>query len=314
MHPAYSVIIFTTASGAGYGLLFWLSLTHALGLLPQNRWLAFVSLALALALITTGLLASTLHLGHPERALGAFSQWRSSWLSREGVAAVATYIPAGLLALIWLIDAEITAILTVLLALLAAMGAIVTVYCTGMIYASLRTIRQWHLGLVPLVYLALAAATGALLLTGLCAVFGYNLVWPGVIALLSLALAAALKLAYWRRIDATVGQYTVEMATGLGQFGAVRPLDPPHTRPNFVMREMGYSIARKHAKRLRIIALTALFAVPALLLLLGLTSGWVTLFSLLAVLISAVGIVLERWLFFAEAEHVSQLYYGAQRA
>ena len=312
MHPAYSVIVFTTASGAGYGLLFWLSLAYTLGVLPQDRWLAFISMIIALILITAGLLASTFHLGHPERALGAFSQWRSSWLSREGIAAVATYVPSSLLALFWLLGIETG--IAVFLALLAAMGAATTVYCTSMIYASLRTIRQWHLWLVPLVYLALAASTGALLLTGLLALFGDIAAWPGVLALTSLAVAGVLKLAYWHRIDTDHGQYTVEMATGLGRFGTVRPLDLPHTQPNFVMREMGYAIARKHAKRLRRGVFVTLFALPAMLLVLGLMGHWVAVLTLLAIITSALGIVIERWLFFAEAEHVSQLYYGVRCA
>jgi len=312
VHPAYSVIIFTTTSGAGYGLLFWLALAHAMSALPQDRWFAFSSLAVALALITIGLIASTRHLGHPERAIGAFSQWRSSWLSREGVAAVVTYIPSGLLALIWLFKIETAA--TVPLALLAAVGAAATVYCTGMIYASLRTIRQWYMGLVPLVYLALAGATGALLLTGLLAIFADTPTWSGMLALASLAIAAALKLVYWQRIDVDSGQYTIEMATGLGRFGSVRSLEPPHSRPNFVMREMGYVVARKHATRLRRIVLLALFAIPAILLVLGLATGWTAVFVTLAILASVIGVVTERWLFFAEAEHVSQLYYGVQRA
>src|SRR5215475_805849 len=101
MHPAYSVILFTTASGAGYGLLAWLALAGMLGLVPAGRWLGIVGFGLAFALITAGLLSSTAHLGRPERAWRAFSQWRSSWLSREGVMALLTYVPAGLLALAW---------------------------------------------------------------------------------------------------------------------------------------------------------------------------------------------------------------------
>ena len=38
---------------------------------------------IAYALASGGLIASTFHLGHPERAIKAFTQWRSSWLSRE---------------------------------------------------------------------------------------------------------------------------------------------------------------------------------------------------------------------------------------
>lgn len=312
MHPAYSVILFTTASGAGYGLLFLLGLGHAFGFVGEERWFLFTALAVAMAFITTGLLSSTLHLGHPERAIGAFSQWRSSWLSREGVLAVATYIPAGLLGLIWLFGWESG--LTSILGILAAIGAALTVYCTGMIYGSLRTIRQWHEALTSPVYLALAFATGALLLTLLSSLFGYGGWFASLLALIGFIVAGILKYVYWGRIDADQGQYTAEMATGLGQFGTVRPLDPPHTRPNFVMREMGYSVARKHAKKLRLLCLILLFAVPIILMLLSLMTGWQLFFSIIAVLSAGIGVAVERWLFFAEATHVSMLFYGAQRA
>src|SRR5215469_5383341 len=102
MHPALSVIVFTALSGAGYGLLAWLGIWAVAGALPADRGLAAVSLALSLGSITIGLLSSSLHLGHPERAWRAFSQWRSSWLSREGVSSVVTYAPALLFALGWL--------------------------------------------------------------------------------------------------------------------------------------------------------------------------------------------------------------------
>ena len=99
MHPALSIIFFTTASGAGYGLLVLLGLGGAFGWLPAERGFGLVGMGLSLGLITAGLLSSTFHLGHPERAWRALSQWRSSWLSREGVMAIATYAPAGLLGL-----------------------------------------------------------------------------------------------------------------------------------------------------------------------------------------------------------------------
>lgn len=312
MHPAYSVIVFTTASGAGYGLLFWLSLAHMAGRL-QGGALAFVAIALALVLITIGLLSSTLHLGHPERAFRAFSQWRSSWLSREGVAAVATYAPAGLLALLWLAGIETG--VTKFLALLCALGAVATVYCTGMIYGSLRTVRQWNKKLTPVVYLALGSVSGALILAFLMALFGQPTAWTGWVVVVNLVVAGVIKLSYWRQIDADPGKFTVEMATGLGaNGGSVRPLDPPHTRPNFVMREMGYQVARKHSNRLRRFSCIALFIAPiAAALIAALTSGGVTVFYFLAILSMATGVVTERWLFFAEAEHVSQLYYGATK-
>src|SRR5882672_450227 len=108
MHPAYSVILFTTASGAGYGLLVWLAAAVLLDLVPAERWLGLTGFGLAFALITAGLLSSTAHLGRPERAWRAFSQWRTSWLSREGVLAVFTYLPAGLLALAWVLAQDVS--------------------------------------------------------------------------------------------------------------------------------------------------------------------------------------------------------------
>ncbi len=311
MHPAYSVIFFTTASGAGYGLLFWLGLAEAAGALPGTRWFAPLVLTLALGLITVGLLSSTLHLGHPERAHRALSQWRSSWLSREGVVAVATYLPAGLWWLLAVLGIEPGGM--TLLALLSAVGAALTVYCTAMIYASLRTIRQWHDPLVMPIYLTLSAATGALVLCLALAAHGGLPVWAGIACLVGLGAAAALKWSYWTRVDADPGQYTVQMA--LGHIGTARPLDPPHTQPNFVMREMGYSVARKHAEKLRMWVMLALFATPAVLTLVALlfpAAGGPLL--LLAVAAAAAGVVTERWLFFAEAEHVSMLYYGKARA
>lgn len=99
MHPAFSIIFFTTAAGAGYGLLMALGLLAPLGLVPQKWGFGAVSLAIGFGLVIAGLLSSTLHLSHPERAWRAFSQWRSSWLSREGVASVITFIPAAVFAI-----------------------------------------------------------------------------------------------------------------------------------------------------------------------------------------------------------------------
>ncbi len=315
MHPAYSVILFTTASGAGYGLLIWLGLLGPLGWVPQTPAFGFAGLALALLLITVGLLSSTAHLGHPERAWRALSQWRSSWLSREGVAAIATYVPAGVLGIGWVFLERTDGVFAVA-GLLAAVLAVVTLVCTGMIYASLPTIRAWHQPFVVPVYLALALATGALLLSLLLLLFGVVTSWAPWLALLTLAAAWLLKTASWARNDGAERTYTVGQATGLGRFGKVRPLEPPHTQPNYVMREMGYEIGRKHAQKLRRIAVLLTFVVPALLSLLMLLSGAQLglLLALLAVMSAGAGVLVERWLFFAEAEHVSMLYYGREAA
>jgi sulfite dehydrogenase (quinone) subunit SoeC len=314
MHPAYSVILFTTASGAGYGLLAWLALAGMLGLLPAGRWLGIVGFGLAFALITAGLLSSTAHLGRPERAWRAFSQWRSSWLSREGVMAVATYVPAALLAAGWVLLERVDGIFA-LLALLAAVCAVVTLYTTGMIYASLRTIRQWHQPLTAPIYIGLGLASGAVLLNLVLNVFGYSEAWGAWLAVVCLAVAGMMKRAYWQAVDTEPRTYTVGAATGLGHLGKVRPLEPPHTQPNYVMREMGYRVARKHAEKLRLIVLVAAFAVPIVASLLSLIGGSAGIAAaLLAALSMVLGLIVERWLFFAEAQHVVMLYYGEDAA
>jgi DMSO reductase anchor subunit len=117
-------------------------------------------------------------------------------------------------------------------------------------------------------------------------------------------------------VDAEPRDLTPGKATGLERFGKVRPLEPPHTQPNFVMREMGYRVARKHAAKLRLVVQIVGFAVPILALALTtvVAGPMLLLLTLAGVLALAFGIVVERWLFFAEAQHVVTLYYGAEAA
>src|SRR5262249_11954839 len=313
MHPAYSVILFTTASGAGYGLLVWLGFGRLLRLLPLTATFTCAAFGLALALISAVRCASLTPLGPPERAWRALSQWRSSWLSREGVMALATYVPAGLLALssLWF---DGVGPLTEALALLTVAAALLTLFTTGMIYASLRTIRQWHQPLTVPVLIALGLASGAVLNNLVLALLTGTPRWAAWAAIVSLAAAGILKWAYWRTIDGELRSHTVEAATGLGRFGKVRALEPPHTEPNYIMREMGYRVARKHARTLRRLAGALAFAVPITACLLSLLPALAIAGAALATASLAAGMLIERWLFFAEAEHVVMLYYGADVA
>ena len=158
MHPAFSVIFFTTASGAGYGLLTLLGLFGALGILPATRDFGLAGFGTGLALVTAGLLSSTFHLGHPERAWRALTQWRTSWLSREGLMAVVTYAPVGLFAYGWLYLGRTEGVFAAL-GIIGALCCAGTVYCTAMIYASLRSIPHWSNRWVPPCYLLLGLAT-----------------------------------------------------------------------------------------------------------------------------------------------------------
>lgn len=298
MNPAFSVIFFTTAAGTGYGLVCLISLLLP-ELLLQGRTQVLLGYALALLLVTAGLLSSTFHLGHPERAWRALSQWRTSWLSREGVLAVVAYPP--LLALVWLVfrsapmDHTLQALRIACVALPLA-----TVFATGQIYASLRAVPEWHLPVVPVNYLLLALMGGALVLPVL------GLALPtGLTPALVLA-AGFGKAWHWRQMATLAAPAGPGEATGLARFGSVSVLAQAHTERNYLQKEMGFQLARKHARKLRRVTIVALFVAPLACALAG--SGFA---SVVGVLSLALGLFVERWLFFAEARHVVMGYYGA---
>ncbi|MEJ6396985.1 dimethyl sulfoxide reductase anchor subunit family protein [Yoonia sp. 208BN28-4] len=288
MHPAPSVIIFTTFSGLGFGLLFWLGL----GVIVPTGWSAFIWFAMAYIFAVGGLLASTFHLGHPERFLKAFTQWRSSWLSREAICAVATLLVMALYGagLVFLGSQWAP------LGWLGALGAIGTVFTTSMIYAQMKTIPRWKHWTTPALFLSLSLGGGALL-AGQVAV-----------AVILLLIAGGIQAFAWITGDARLADSGTDMetATGLGFIGKVRAFEPPHTGTNYLLREFVHEVGRKHAKQLRILAMAFGFVLPVIFLMLPF-SHW---FAALAVLSHIAGVLALRWLFFAQAEHVVGLYYG----
>jgi len=310
MNPAYSVIFFTVSSGAGYGLLALLGLVGNAHGKASTPAFAITTLLVALALITAGLLSSTAHLGRPERAWRAFSQWRTSWLSREGVAAVVTYPVALIFGACWSGVIDAPNLIGPLGLVTTAMCAI-TVYCTGMIYASLKTIPAWSNRFTVPVYLIMGLATGSVLLNAISFVFGRFQTDAGrFMALLSLVLiflAIVLKWLYWRWLRRKPGQYTMAQATGLG--AGVRQWEVPHTATNFIMKEMGHQVGRAHARRLQQLAML-LFDVAFFATLFSPPHPWAVFIAAAALLLGA---WLERWLFFAQAEHVVQLFYGQEK-
>ena len=312
MHPALSIVFFTTASGAGFGLLLLLGLGAPLGWLPDSGWFGFAALAVAAVLAAGGLSSSVFHLGRPERSWRAFSQWRSSWLSREGVFAMLTFLPTIIFGIGWVFFGALQGFAG-LCGVIAAALAAGTLYCTGMIYASLKPIHQWHNGWVVPGYLTLGLMSGLLVLDFLVRVWDRRATGLGLLAVALVLLAWWIKERYWIFIDTTSARSTVASATTLGGRGRVRMFEAPHTQENYLLKEMGFQIARKHARRLRLIARLTGFVVPGLGSLVAAIVGGVpgTVAAGLAVVSAALGLVIERWLFFAEAKHTVTLYYGA---
>ncbi|MBC8241922.1 MAG: dimethyl sulfoxide reductase anchor subunit, partial [Alphaproteobacteria bacterium] len=201
--------------------------------------------------------------------------------------------------------------------LAAAVLSVATVYSTAMIYRSLAAIPRWHHPLVAPVYLILALSTGALWLNAVLAPFASNNGGHALLQAICFAAVAAawlLKIAYWRAIDGATGESSTATATGLSGPGSVRPLDPPHVQDNYLLKEMGFAIARKHAAKLHRLTHLLAFLVPLILIVIQATAPGPL--SMAAAALAAVsvsfGVVVERWLFFAEAQHKVMLYYGAE--
>jgi DMSO reductase anchor subunit len=306
MHPAFSVIFFTTLSGAGYGLWFCWGVIAAAGTdLPRTP--ALLALALGFLLVVGGLLSSLLHLGRPRRAWRALSQWRSSWLSREGVMAMAGFVPMlGSMAAVWFGHDP-----TFAGAALAVLS-MATVVCTAMIYASLKPIPAWrHAGVVP-VYVLFALFTGGLALAALWSGLDFGVdASVGLTATLAAFALWAMKWRYWRAIDRNGLPQRRASALGLPANRVVKTFERPHTEANYLTREMGFVLARKHVRKLRIIAVVLFCWVPVLCVL----PTWLLPHAIqgpwfcAAALSAWAGAVVERWLFFAEAKHLVTLYY-----
>lgn len=312
MHPAKSVILFTTASGAGYGLLILFALMDLAGWIPTDMTVTLAGIGTAFVLISGGLLASTFHLGHPERAWRALSQWRTSWLSREGVMALLTFAPMAAYCAGRVYFPDLTEPWQPALGAVTAACAAVTVLCTAMIYASLKTVPAWSTAWTPVCYATIALSSGAVLICGLAVVFGFLNEGMMNAASILLLVGLASKLAYWRAVGRAAPRSTAESATGLGGLGRVKPLEPPHEGTNYLLDEMGFRVARRHAARLRRIALIWGFVFPMLgILFAGYSDGMAALGLIgLALVTGAVGLFAERYLFFAEAKHAVTLYYG----
>ena len=288
MHPSPSVIIFTALSGLGFGLLVFLGLK-----MPDvTGVLAFIFFVIGFGLAVGGLISSTFHLGRPERSIKAFKQWRSSWLSREAIAAVFTLSIMAVYAIGRIFfDYDIR-----ILGVAGATMSIVTVFTTSMIYAQLKSIPRWNTKLTPAYFLSLSLAGGALL--------------AGQIkfCLLLLLISGTIQLLVWIKGDRALALSgtTIESGTGLGTIGRVRAFEPPHTGTNYLLKEFVHIVGRKHSAKLRIIALILMIGTPILLLSLSFSY----FLAALSVISHIAGLFISRWLFFAEAEHVVGLYYG----
>jgi len=324
MQPDFSVLLLTTLIGAGQGLflaLFTVQLYALFGLLPPqdgHMFYAHGSL-IALAFLVGGLIASFFHLGRPERAWRAAAKWRTSWLSREvivlpafmaivflyGVAHLAGWkpelarLPSGIA-----IDA------TIVLGVVGTVLAFALFLCTAMIYACLPFLREWASPLTVVNYTLLGGASGFTLAAAFAGWVAPDLTrffagW----ALILIALGFASRVASLVRNSRLKPKSTLQTAIGI-KHPQIAQKSMGFMGGSFNTHEFFHGKAGTFLRSIKWIFLAAAFALPALLLaaaLAGASTGLLTL----AFAVQYVGLLAERWFFFAQANHPQNLYYQA---
>ena len=291
MKPALSIVVFTVLSGGGLGLAAVLAVGG--GALSPRQFAAAALLSAALS--GGGLCASVFHLANPKNAWRALLRVRTSWLSREAVCALAFFPLFGG----WtLFGAPLAAAVFI--------SAAAAVFCTAMIYQSLKTVAAWHHPQTAFNYLAFSAQSGALLFAA-AASFGGKAGLPAALAVCVFTAAAVIgKILYYRRIGKTE-DIRIGRAAGFTRARA-KLLDAGHSAPNFLTREFVFERPAAFLQKLRITALALCAAAPPLGAAFA-VRGMPVFASAAAVLLFA-GLLVERWLFFAEAKHAVRAYHG----
>jgi len=309
MRPAFSVIFLTTLIGAAQGLFFalygaeltLLSDTDA----AASRQFLFLGSLVALVLTGLGLIASFFHLGRPERAWRSATMWRTSWLSREVIA-----LPLFMLGLFVYGSAQYLGwSQTVPIGAVTALLSLALFVCTAMIYASVRFLQEWASPLTLLNYLLLGCASGLTLATLLAALLGMpDLVPPYALVAIGLTLLAAVSRgASLVRNARLKPRSSVQSAIGIKHPRIVQKAQG-FMGGSFNTREFFHGQSATLLRSVKWIFLLLVFPLPLLCLALALSSSS-TAWLLAAFALQYVGLLAERWYFFAQANHPQNLYY-----
>ena len=289
MHPAPSIILFTVLSGFGFGLTSIVGLLQFLNQISMVDIIIFSSMGLFFS--TIGLISSFFHLANKKNAIKSMSQWQTSWLSREAISSIfCLSIVVGNIGWIFVQNMYINEVGIILFLL-----SLITVFTTSMIYAQLKTVPSWNNMLTPTLFIFAALAGGSILITDHA-------------SLVLLLIFAVLQVLFWYIADRSFIdiETTVGTALGFSKNEDIRAFDAAHTNRNYLLNEMVYKVARKHAIKIRYISFFAAFVLPMSLILIFPGNFSV---SVLIIASHLVGIYFSRWLFFAEAKHSVSFYY-----
>jgi sulfite dehydrogenase (quinone) subunit SoeC len=314
MHPAFSLIFFTAMAGMAQGMVMSLLVLHLAGNPLPNHFMNYLAFPIILLLLAGGLLASFFHLGHPERAWRAILMWRTSWLSRE-VLVMPSFIALSVLAYIY--SWQLGSIPNWLWLLLGIFAVLLWV-CTAMIYQCIRFIQEWAHPVTMVNFIALGFASGWFLLMTLFAIWSAWLPDQAIVTSQNLAgvtgftgfllmLSLTLKLWIWKRNRSLKPKSSLRSATGIQQ-GPVRQISMGMMGGSFNTREFFHRQSNFFVANVRKLAFFGAYLIPVTLLVIA-TSQASLNFIIAAFLVHLLGLMAERWLFFAESNHPQNLYY-----
>jgi len=327
MHPAFSVIFLTTLIGAGQGLflaLYTVQSYSAVELLPAQdaRFYVFGSL-IAFLLLIGGLVASFFHLGHPERAWRSATRWRTSWLSREVIVLPAMMGAVFVYGLVhWLgwylsvvgLQTNVPGDLTLIIGTGGALIAFALFLCTGMIYACIKFLQEWATWLTVVNYTLFGAASGFLLATAYAAFVAPDLVtfyaaWTVIIT----TAVFVTRIASLIRNARLKPKSTLQTAIGV-RHQRIQQKSQGFMGGSFNTREFFHGVRPLFFKSIKWIFLLLVFPLPLFLLWAGLAlhahglEQAAYVFSA-AFTVQYLGLLAERWFFFAQSNHPQNLYY-----
>jgi sulfite dehydrogenase (quinone) subunit SoeC len=307
MRPQFSIIFFTTLAGMAQGLLFFIALLNIEGPILSAPFLAILALPASFILLSLGLVASFFHLGHPERAWRAAMMWRTSWLSREVIA-----LPAVMGLTVMTFFFVITGIVPAWVWAALLISILTLWICTAKIYQCIQFIQEWSHPSTLTNFILLGLSSGGLLLEFLLILWngsevplGMGLIPSANFILLFLALN--LKLWIWRRNQKLKPKSNLASATGI-KGNNIRQTSMGFMGGSFNTREFFHHQTDRVISNIRKIILLMTYVGPMILLAFAVNSPNIAQIAI-ALVMHYIGLLAERWMFFAEANHPQNLYY-----
>ena len=322
MHPAFSVIFLTVLIGAGQGLFLALFTTQVIqpsAVLPEKFGFGFyvIGSAIAVGLLVLGLFSSFFHLGHPERAWRSAAKWKTSWLSREVIVLPLAMLMIFLYGLahyfnyketLFILSGGTVVDTTILLGMVAVITTFALFICTAMIYGCIKFLQEWHSPLTVVNFSLLGIASGFTLATALSAYMGTEFTqFYASTAIVLTVVAAIFRIISLIRNSKINPKSDLKSAIGVNH-PVIKQISQGSMGGSFNTREYFHGKKMSFVKNMKYIFLILTFVVPLVLLFLSLGNA-VFLIPVIAFAVQILGLLAERWYFFADANHPQNLYY-----